>query len=56
MVLVSDLLGEVLSKTKACDDVEDVVAMAELGSKSNAHDSYLCIPRKLAPRLTKQQA
>lgn len=24
MVLASDLLGEVLSKTKACDDVEDV--------------------------------
>lgn len=34
----SALLGEVLSKTKSCDDVEDVVVMVE--SKSNAYDSY----------------
>lgn len=31
------LLGEVLSKSKACDDVEDVVVMVE--SKSNAYIS-----------------
>lgn len=29
MDLVGALLGEVLSKTKACDDVEDVVVMVE---------------------------
>lgn len=61
MVLASDLLGEVLSKTKACDDVEDVHSSLDPKAThmtltgDDAYTAYF-IPRKLAPRLTKQQA